>query len=133
MILTELESLVTEHRALKEANEELRREVRDLARNLAAAEKAARGLRDKLALAERPAALLDGRDEEFLWNNQARIEFTQRLDGGRSVKIKSPSRTLSRVTGGPGEPLLGRAMEDASGRARNRSEDQAASRTSQGS
>jgi hypothetical protein len=122
-ILVQFESIGDELRKLRERDEAATAQIKDLEKKLGHAEQWVRRLREKCEVLEKNPAIVDGVDEQFLWDKRCTLEFTRHVDGNRRLRIKDRGqRTLALVTHRPGQPggddMLRRAINKASGRDR---------------
>jgi hypothetical protein len=129
--LAEIEALIAEVRDLRAYKAENDKFVKSLERKLESAEKALRKTREKVATLEARPVVIDGIDEEWLWEHDAQITFKQKFGGGRTVHVDARGRKRVMRHGKASEPLLKEALEDASGRQRGRAADEASPRSSQ--
>jgi hypothetical protein len=118
--LTQFESIGDELRKLRERDTAATLQIKDLERKLSQSEQWVRRLREKVSVLERHPTVLDGIDENWLWDNRAEMTFKRNLDGNRTLEIRSRGRVSARVHHRPGTPggdhLLRKALNEASGR-----------------
>lgn len=114
-----LEALVSELKSLRDFKTFQEAFTKDLEKKLDHAEYWVRKLREKCSILEKKPVVMDGVDEQWLWDNQATLTFKRGLDGRRRLEIRSRGRVLAR------ESELRAALEEASGRTRGRKAHQA--------
>jgi hypothetical protein len=79
----------------------------------------ARDLESKIKALEKQPSVLDGIDEEFLFDGLYTIQFRRPMNGGRVLVLTRRGAKPKVMRGGTVDPLLRRGVNAVSGRSRN--------------
>ena len=107
-----LRDMLNELAALRRSKEQDQETIRDLQRRADHAERNLKRVREKCKVLERGETAISPLDEDLLWRlGGGTIELTEKLGGGRRVRIKT--RAVRQVVGtNPGQArMLGDAMK----------------------
>lgn len=120
MNMTMLEETVAEIQALRSFKEQTQAELRDAKAEASRLRLRVKDLEAKQKALEKQPVVLDGQDEDFLFEGNYTIQFRRRGRGGRVLVLaRRGGRPLQISTDSDVDGLLRKAVNQASGRSRS--------------